>query len=74
MHTTGWAICSDTWVGLILILVVPPSAGSDLADGKLAELVEQVGKMLEYQRSVNPTHLSDQRVHPVILSAYLKYL
>ena len=34
-------ICSDSLIGLSLILAVPPSAW---ADGKLAELAEQLGK------------------------------
>ena len=45
---TGLAICSDSWVGLTLILAVPPSAW---ADRKLADLAEQLGKMVEYHRS-----------------------
>ena len=44
----GWSICSDNWVGLTLILTVPPSAW---ADGKLAEVAEQLGKIVEHHRS-----------------------
>ena len=36
------------------------------ADGNLAEVTEQVGKMAEHIISVNPTQLSDQMAHPVV--------
>ena len=45
---TGWSICSDNWIGLTWILAVP---GSARADGKLAEVAEQLGKIEEHHRS-----------------------
>ena len=48
LHSTGGLISWPTSVGLTLIWVVPPSAW---ADGKLAELAEQLGKMVENPKS-----------------------
>ena len=45
---SGWPISWRTSVGLTLILAVPPSAW---ADGNLAELAEQLGKMVEHPKS-----------------------
>ena len=46
------------WVGLTLICPVPPSAW---ADGKLAEVTEEVGKMGEYpiSKSTQPSRSPD---------------
>ena len=41
--------------------------GSAWADGNLAELAEQVGKMVEHH---NPTQLSDQMDHPVLIDYF----
>ena len=49
---TGWTFWSDSWVGLTLNLAVPPSVWFCLRyDGKLAELAEQLGKIVEHHRS-----------------------
>ena len=51
---TGWSIWSVGWVVLTLIW-----ARSAWADGKLAELAEQVGKMVEHlkSKSTQPNYL-----------------
>ena len=47
----------DSWVGLTLVLAVPPSAW---ADGKLADLAEMLGKMVEHHgpKSTEPKYQS----------------
>ena len=47
-RTTGWPISWQAWVGLTLILAAPPPAW---ANGKLEELAEQLGKMMEHPKS-----------------------
>ena len=49
LMSTGWSIWSDSWVGLTSILFVPPSASFCL--GKLAEVAEQLGQMVEHYKS-----------------------
>ena len=46
---TGLPISWQTWVGLTLICAVPVC--SAWADGKLAEVAEQVTKMVEHPKS-----------------------
>ena len=49
---TGWSLCLDNWIGLT----------SAKADGKLAELAERLGKMVEHhvdQSQPNPTIRAD---------------
>ena len=48
MLHTGWGIHSDSWVGFAFFKLIHPLTGSAWADGKFAELAEQVGRMVEH--------------------------
>ena len=41
-----------------------PLPGSAWADGKLTELAEQLGKMVEHPKSVDPTQVRQEMCHP----------
>ena len=55
-QNAGLFICSDSWVGLTVILAVQPSAWTD---GKMAEVAEQLGKIVEHLSQPNPTIRGD---------------
>ena len=56
--SAGKGICSDSWVGLTFMLAVPTCAWADM---KLAELAEQLGKMVEHQRSKSTQPINPSR-------------
>ena len=53
-YRKGQVICWQTWVGLTLMCGVPPSPSSALADVQLAEVAEQVCKIVEHPKSNHP--------------------
>ena len=63
VHVQGDTSPGEPGLGLTLISAVPPSAS---ADGKLAELAEQVGKMVEHPKSQStPTQVRQEMCRPV---------
>ena len=67
----GGAAAWIAWLRLPSFWLFHPLPGSAWADGKLAEVTEQLSKIVEHHTvKVNPTQLSEKMNHPVAVRIF----